>query len=103
MENPDSPTGKGDWTDATGNYKNETVNWTKYLYRADFLRLRNLQLGYTFPNEMVQRWRLQSLRVYLTGTNLWVWAPHYDGWDPESGGGVLPPLRMYAGGITVKF
>ncbi len=103
VENPDSPTGKGDWTDATGNYKTETVNWTKYLYRADFLRLRNLQLGYTFPSELVQRWRLQSLRVYLTGTNLWVWAPHYDGWDPESGGGVLPPLRMYAGGATVKF
>ncbi|MCB9263789.1 MAG: TonB-dependent receptor [Lewinellaceae bacterium] len=103
VENPESPTGKGDWVEASGNYKNETVNWTKYLYKADFIRLRNLQAGYTFPKQLVQRWKIQNLRVYVTGTNLWVYSPHYDGWDPESGGGVLPPLEIWSGGLSVTF
>lgn len=103
IENPNSPTGKGDWTQATGNYKNETVNWTKYLYKGDYIRLRNVQFGYTFPSRLTERMRLQNLRLYITGTNLWTWTAEYEGWDPESGGGVLPQLEIWAGGLSVKF
>lgn len=103
VENPDSPTGKGDWIESSGNYKNETVNWSKYLYKADYVRLRNVQIGYNFPNRLTQRWKVENLRIYVSGTNIWTWSPHYEGWDPESGGSVLPPLKVWAGGLSVKF
>ncbi|MEM6377057.1 MAG: SusC/RagA family TonB-linked outer membrane protein, partial [Bacteroidota bacterium] len=102
VENPSSPTGKGDWVQGTGNYKNEQANWTKHLHRADFIRLRNVQLGYTIPPSLSQKLNVQSLRLHLTGTNL-LTITGYEGWDPESGGGALPQLRMYTGGLSVKF
>ncbi|MEL7118193.1 MAG: TonB-dependent receptor [Bacteroidota bacterium] len=102
VENASSPTGKGDWVQATGNYKNEQANWTKYLHKADFIRLRNVQLGYTFPSAVTERLNLQSLRIFVTGTNL-LTITGYEGWDPESGGGALPQMRMFTGGVSVKF
>ncbi len=49
---------------------------------ASFLRLSNLTLGYTFPRLMVQKMGLSKLRLYFTGSNLFVWTP-YTGFDPE--------------------
>jgi TonB-dependent starch-binding outer membrane protein SusC len=101
-ENPESPTGKGDWVEGSGNYKNETENWTKYLYKADYLRLRTIQIGYNVPPKAVSKLGMTGLRIYFTGTNLWTLST-YNGWDPETGGAVLPPLMMLSGGLSVKF
>lgn len=101
-ENPESPTGKGDWVEGSGNYKNEAENWTKYLYKADYLRLRTIQVGYNVPQKAVSKLGMTGLRIYFTGTNLWTLST-YDGWDPETGGAVLPPLMMLSGGLSVKF
>lgn len=100
--NPDSPTGKGDWVEGSGNFKNETENWTKYLYKADYLRLRTIQVGYNLPANLVSKIGMTGLRVYFTGTNLWTMST-YKGWDPETGGAVLPSLMVLTGGLSVKF
>jgi TonB-linked SusC/RagA family outer membrane protein len=44
---------------------------TRYLYRGDFIRLRNLSLGFDLPSRFAQRARLTSARLYIRGTNLW--------------------------------
>lgn len=49
---------------------------------ASFLRLSNVNLGYTFPKKTIRKVGLQNLRLYLTGNNLFVWTP-YTGFDPE--------------------
>lgn len=49
---------------------------------ASYLRLSNVNLGYTFPKKMLKRIGVQNLRLYLTGSNLFVWTP-YSGFDPE--------------------
>ncbi|NJN28308.1 MAG: TonB-dependent receptor [Cyclobacteriaceae bacterium] len=102
VENPESPTGKGNWIQGTGNYKNEGERWTKYLHQANYLRLRTVQLGYNLPKPSLDKIRLKGLRVYVTGTNLWTWST-YKGWDPETGGAVIPPLKMLSGGVSIKF
>jgi hypothetical protein len=102
VENPESPTGKGNWVEGSGNYKNEGENWTKYLHKADYFRLRTVQLGYNLPPASISKAGLTGLRVYLTGTNLWTLSS-YKGWDPETGGAVLPPLMVLSGGISLKF
>lgn len=49
---------------------------------ASFLRLSNVTLGYTLPKQLVKRWGMSKLRLYLTAHNLWTWTP-YSGFDPE--------------------
>ncbi|GHT64054.1 SusC/RagA family TonB-linked outer membrane protein [Bacteroidia bacterium] len=49
---------------------------------GSFLRLNNLTLGYSFPKNILSRLRMEQLRVYVTGYNLWLWT-NYSGFDPE--------------------
>lgn len=55
---------------------------TKDLKSGDFLRLNNLTLGYTFGSDQLKQSWINSLRLTVTGQNLFVITP-YDGFDPE--------------------
>lgn len=63
---------------------------------ASFIRLKNIQLGYTLPlTEGVFR----DVKIYFQGQNLWTWTKFF-GVDPEAlTSGFLPPLRTYSFGI----
>lgn len=90
---------------------------TRYLKNGSYLRLNNLTLGYTVSTNKlgISKW-LSSLRVYLTGQNLFVITP-YDGFDPEvntdkSFGGVYsygidylsyPKARSFIFGLNLSF
>lgn len=56
---------------------------TRYLEKSDFIRLRNLSFGYTFPKEVTQKFSVDRLRLYFTGINLLTFTD-YSGYDPES-------------------
>ena len=49
---------------------------------GSFLRLNTATLGYSFPKKLLTRLRLEQLRIYATGYNLWIWT-NYTGYDPE--------------------
>ncbi|MDZ4147357.1 MAG: TonB-dependent receptor [Flavobacteriaceae bacterium] len=55
---------------------------TRFLKSGDFLRLNNLTLGYTFDSAQLKQSWINSLRLTVTGQNLFVITP-YDGFDPE--------------------
>jgi len=60
---------------------------TRFLYKADYIRLRNVTLGYNLPGAMAKSMHLTSLRIYVRATNLWT--KTYDKnltIDPEQGG-----------------
>jgi TonB-linked SusC/RagA family outer membrane protein len=91
---------------------------TRYLYKTDYIRLRNLNFGYTLPKSIVSQGNIDSIRLYVTGQNLWTYAPDYVGLDPEVGVGVgessdgefgtfsifgIPILKSLQFGIDVKF
>ena len=57
-------------------------NTTQWLYKADYVRLRTLQLGYTLPKSITEKIHVSRLRVYVTGTNLLTFTD-FPGWDPE--------------------
>ena len=50
--------------------KNEQVQ-TKYLQDASYIRLKNLQIGYTLPQDLTRKISIEKLRVYFSGENLW--------------------------------
>lgn len=56
---------------------------TRYLEKSDFIRLRNLSFGYTFPKDITQKFSVDRLRLYFTGINLLTFTD-YSGYDPES-------------------
>ncbi len=109
----------GEWIEGVGNYNNESTYHDRFLKRADFVRLRNVQIGYNLPLELVSRLKIQGVRIFVTGTNLLTFTD-FNGWDPEviniSGGAqnnnlapgiitnpILPNLRTYSFGINAKF
>jgi TonB-linked SusC/RagA family outer membrane protein len=58
------------------------VNSTRFLYDASFLRLKNLSVGYSFNKKFCNKLKLGSMRIYVSGNNLWT-LTRYKGWDPE--------------------
>lgn len=71
----------------TTNVNNEGRFSTYFIESASFMKLRNLQIGYTLPAEWVRKLALEKVRVYVSGQNLWtVHAKGFTGVDPENPG-----------------
>ena len=84
-----------------------------YVEDGSFVRLRNVQLGYTFPkkSKILKKLKVESLRFYLSGNNL-LTLTRYMGFDPDIGGGTLsagvdygfyPQAQTIMGGLNIKF
>ena len=83
-----------------------------YLEDGEFLRVQNIQLGYTLPKKLLEKLKLDKLRVYTTVNNPFTLS-HYKGYDPSAsngapiGGGIdqgfYPVPRTYMLGLNLKF
>ena len=57
-----------------------------WLNKGDFIRLRNIQLGYTLPKDFLSKIKLSNAFFYVRGTNLWTWVKDENlPFDPEQG------------------
>lgn len=76
-----------------------------FLYDATFIRLKNLELGYSFRNMLSKTKGPDDVRLFVSGTNLFTWAREITWRDPELRGGFTeyPPLRIINFGVDVKF
>ena len=97
---------------------NDQTNWgvSSDLYVTDgsYMRLKNLQLGYTLPQKISRKAFISNLRIYVAGENLLTFTK-YSGFDPEiSNGssstygvgidrGIYPQSRIYTFGLNVNF
>jgi TonB-linked SusC/RagA family outer membrane protein len=72
---------------------------------AAYIRLKNLQIGYTLPESLTRKVSLSRARIYLSGQDLWEAHHVKGGWDPESAdwGGNYPFQRYYSFGIDITF
>jgi len=69
----------------TLNMNNTNLQTSDYWIRdASFLRLKNLQIGYTLPKSVVSMVGLQNLSIFFSGQNLYNFTSFYKGWDPEN-------------------
>ena len=86
---------------STNNYQEST----KWQVDGSFLRLADLEIGYSFPKKWLEPMFLSGLRIYFHGTNLAVFSP-FKMWDPEIGkgrGDAYPLQRKYNFGLRVNF
>jgi TonB-linked SusC/RagA family outer membrane protein len=84
-------------TNMTGNDTNYSSYW---LRKANYLKIQNLQLGYTIPAEWNRQVHVDYLRIYLSAQNLGILSD-YVGFDPE--GGYYPLMRTLSFGIQLQF
>jgi TonB-linked SusC/RagA family outer membrane protein len=90
-----------------GNSSQSNQMSTRWLEDGSYIRLRNVTLSYSIPSGLVQKAKISSLRVYVTGTNLWT-KTNYSGLDPEqaidgTSWFVYPNTRTFTMGIDLGF
>ncbi len=80
----------------------------RFLTKASYLNLQNLNFGYTFPAQWTKKLSLEGLRIYLSCENVYYWSKR-KGFDPrqsfsgESNDTLYSPLRVISGGINFRF
>ncbi len=96
---PDNP--DGSYPRLTIQYTSNDTRYSDYwLRKADYLKISNVQLGYTFSNVAVKRLHTQQIRLFLSAQNL-ATLTNYPGFDPE--GGYYPLSRTFSLGFNIKF
>ena len=86
----------------------------RYLQNIRYMRLKNLTVGYTFPQQWTRKFYVSKLRLYFTAQNLFV-VTGYSGYDPEVSmrasnpmtpsldWGAYPKSKVYTFGIDLTF
>ncbi|QZT36922.1 TonB-dependent receptor [Halosquirtibacter xylanolyticus] len=88
--------------------KNQQVS-SRYLQDASYIRLKNMQIGYTFPKHVLEKVSIQRLRFYVSGENLMTFSNMSDIFDPEAfkgkrGAAKIYPLQMvFSAGVNISF
>ena len=85
---------------------NNTLVSDFWLLDASFVKVRNVQLGYTLPKKLLKPIGLSTLRLYLSLDNPISFDKYRKGWDPENtntDGSYYPTLSTYTLGLTLNF
>lgn len=100
-ENPNAKYPRLSYGGNANNYRASSY----WLRNGAYLRLKNIEIGYTLPQRITRWAHINSARFYVMGQNLMVW-DHLKLWDPElaSGNGMNYPLaKTISGGLTINF
>lgn len=93
---------------------NGTQPSSRFLSDASYLRFKTLTIGYSLPSDILEKFKVSSLRVYFTGQNL-LTVTNYEGWDPEVNTDYLssfymandfysaPQAKTFSFGVNVGF
>ena len=82
---------------------------TGYLQDASYLRLKNIQIGYTFPKAWTNKFGVEKLRVYFSGDNLLTFSSMASQFDPEGlsgywgSGKTYPIQKTFSFGLSLNF
>ena len=116
-ENPDALLPK--YTGYCGvSWQNKAID--RYLMDVSYIRLKNLQIGYSFPKKMLEKIHMSKLMLYFSAENLWTWSPMHKytkdfdvvtvcyGSDEDLGGSQgdgynYPTMRTFSFGLQIEF
>lgn len=91
-------------------FNSDIIRWNyrvsdKRLVNSAYLRLKNLQIGYTIPTQVVNKIKLSRVRIYLSGSDLFEWHSMPSGFDPEDPKNAVqyPFTRFYSIGANISF
>lgn len=85
-----------------------SVGWgtgTRYVFKTDYVRLKQITLAYEFPSTVTRKFSLQGARFYVQGMNLWTYTK-WPSYDPEFTGdnfGIIPQSKNMIIGLQIRF
>lgn len=88
--------------------KNRQVT-DQYMQNAAYIRLKNMQIGYTIPKEILDKCKISRLRIFLTGENMFTISGIHENFDPEvatgnwGSGKMYPLMRTFSCGLNLEF
>lgn len=86
-----------------GSDSQTNISSSFWLYDASYIKLKNIQIGYTIPSALTNRIGMSRARVFFSGENV-LTITRFPGLDPEVGAGLgYPTMKQYAAGINVTF
>jgi TonB-linked SusC/RagA family outer membrane protein len=80
---------------------------SRWMYNGDYLRLKNITLSYSLPKKLVNKMKMENLRIYGSAINAYTFHD-VDFWDPErgvqgTGFGIYPQTKSFVVGLDIKF
>lgn len=90
---------------AMGNINQNYAAGDHWLLNSSYLRLKTVDVGYTFPKEWTARAKVSNVRLYILANNVFTFSP-FKLWDPELGDGTgtkYPNISTYSLGISFQF
>ncbi len=78
---------------------------SRYIFKTDYIRLKQVTLGYDIPANFAKKYKLEGARVYVQGINLWTYTK-WPSYDPEFTGdnfGIIPQSKNITVGVQVRF
>lgn len=78
---------------------------SRYIFKTDYIRLKQITLGYDVPANFAKRYKLEGARFYIQGINLWTYTK-WPSYDPEFTGdnfGIIPQSKNITAGLQVRF
>ncbi|MCT1523021.1 SusC/RagA family TonB-linked outer membrane protein [Sphingobacterium hotanense] len=90
---------------ATGMSAHNANKNSAWIRKGDYLRLKSVQLGYTLPKTLTERAKIENVRLFVTGSNLFTWdyLKYLDPEMPNVNNGFYPQQRIYSFGLNVTF
>lgn len=84
---------------------NNTLTSDFWVLNASYLKVRNIQFGYTLPQKACKTMGIENVRFYISMDNPLSFHGYREGWDPEisTGGNYYPILSTYTFGLNIKF
>ena len=86
----------------------EYAEGTRFNYDGSFIRLKNVELSYTFTQQWIKNFGLSSVKLYLSGNNLWVWSRMPDDRESNFAGtglgsqGAYPTVKRFTMGLKIN-
>ena len=87
-------------------YKNRSNNYAIsdfWLFNGAYFRLKNVTIGYTFPEKWMSKAKIKDLRIYASANDLFSIDNYPQGWDPEMGVTSYPITTSVLLGLSIKF
>ena len=98
------------WLADVNDGKGLAIPNTQYMLNGSYLRLKNITFGYTLPHELLEKWKIQRLRVFFSGENLFEFSQIKKYVDPEAinngtdgSAWAYPFQRKFSVGLNLDF
>ncbi|MDP4275439.1 MAG: SusC/RagA family TonB-linked outer membrane protein, partial [Bacteroidota bacterium] len=74
-----------------------------WLFKGAYFRVKNVTLGYNIPKNLIQKIKLQNVKIYTTASDFFTYSHYPKGWDPEMSSLSYPITTSFILGVSVKF